>query len=95
MIERHQINAAFFYADASWIVSKELNLIKDDINISLAWSELAITQKLPCYVCIGSLQKRGIADANNSQEKLMPGFTIGSLVSFITFKQKSQKNLIF
>lgn len=65
-------------------------------NIGKAWSDLALSVQLPCYICISSAMKRGIAsDDLTDNSRLWTGFHLSSLTEFIALKNQSEKVLSF
>ena len=106
LAEQHLIRAAFFYANAVRIADQAHPCFRNALNLTQAWSQLALDYQLPCGLCRSSVLQRNMITgddfaANKSTydnppaSRLATGFQLSSLTEFIVWKKQSQQVLVF
>ena len=106
LAEQHRMRAAFFYADAVQIADQTHPYCCNALNLTQAWSQLALNYQLPCGLCRSSVLHRNMmtednpvvnktTDDNPPASRLAPGFQLSSLTEFIVWKEQSQRVLVF
>jgi tRNA 2-thiouridine synthesizing protein D len=80
-----QVSRVFFYKDGVYHAFRYTSPPQDEINLTVKWSELALTYSLDLVVCISAAQRRGllIGDEAKRQGKqdddVAQGFRVGGL----------------
>lgn len=96
LAKQHRVHAAFFYADAVWIADKTTNIQSHGMQLTAAWSRLALEYRFPCRLCRSSAVRRNIiSDHAEDTHKLAPGFQSGSLTEFIAWQKQHTQILVF
>ncbi len=96
-----EIFRVFFYHDGVNNATRLTTPPQDDRNVVTRWSELAEKHDLDMVVCVAAAQRRGIADAEESQrngkdaDNLAPGFRISGLGQLIEGGINSDRLVVF
>lgn len=97
----YEVFRVFFYHDGVNNATRLTTPPQDDRNVINRWSELAAAHDLDLVVCVAAAQRRGIADAEESQrngkdaDNLAPGFRISGLGQLIEGGIISDRLVVF
>ena len=97
----HEIFRVFFYHDGVNNATRLTTPPQDDRNVVTRWSELAEKHNLDLVVCVAAAQRRGIADADESQrngkdaDNIAPGFRISGLGQLIEGGVQADRLVVF
>lgn len=86
----HKIQQVFLYQDGIYLAQAPASLPEDELNLTLAWQELANQHSFPLYVCVAGAAKRGLTSNN-----LASGYELASLAELATSLNSSIKHLRF
>lgn len=97
----NSIKGVFFYEDAVLIGNQIAQPPRDEINITLAWQDIAQQHNIPLYLCIAAAVRRGIINDTESrryeleQHTLAEGFQLEGLGTFVDLMNTTNKVIQF
>lgn len=91
LIEKnHEINCVFFYHDATFLVSNNIDLPVDEKQFFLMWQQLAKEHNIPLKICMNAALKRGL------QKKILsPEFELSTLGELYTACDSADRVITF
>lgn len=101
LAQGHTIQQVFLYQDGIYLASRFSNLPADELNLTLAWQELAQAANFPLYVCIAGAVKRGLLSAEEAERQgllcasLATGYQLASLADLATSISSATRSLHF
>mgnify|MGYP001182212797 CR=1 FL=1 len=103
----HKIEQVFLYQDGIYLANAFASQPEDELNLTLAWQQLAQEHSFPLYVCVAGAIKRGLLSESEAQRlskqrqqkvsaNLAEGYELASLAELATMLNSSNiKHLHF